>query len=77
MAAGTPGGRSHFVEPQEIACPASRWSRARYMTKEQRTAMDDTRLTLIRQGMRVVGLPVGTEQFKRDFLQEVINGEPV
>ena len=38
--------------------------------------MDNTRLTVVRQGMRVVGVPVGTEQFKRDFLQEVVNGEP-
>ena len=28
------------------------------------------------QGMRVVGVPVGTEQFQRDFLKEAINGEP-
>ena len=27
--------------------------------------------------MRVVGVPVGTEQFQRDFLQEAVNGEPV
>ena len=26
MAAGTPGGRRHLVEPKEIAGPASRWS---------------------------------------------------
>ena len=26
--------------------------------------------------MRVVGVPVGTEQFQRDFLQEAVNGEP-
>ena len=26
--------------------------------------------------MRVVGVPVGTEQFKRDFLQEAVDGEP-
>ena len=26
--------------------------------------------------MRVVGVPVGTEQFQRDFLQETVNGEP-
>ena len=27
-------------------------------------------------GMRFVGVPVGTEQFQRDFLQEEVNGEP-
>ena len=27
--------------------------------------------------MRVVGVPVGTEQFQRYFLQEAVNGEPV
>ncbi|CAN0072477.1 unnamed protein product, partial [Ascophyllum nodosum] len=26
--------------------------------------------------MRVVGVPVGTEQFQRDFLKEAVNGEP-
>ena len=31
---------------------------------------------MVRQGMRVVGVPVGTQQFQRDFLQEVANGEP-
>ena len=34
-----------------------------------------TGLTVVRQGMRVVEVPVGTEQ-QRDFLQEAINGEP-
>ena len=45
------------------------------LTKEQRVAMDTTGLTVVRQRMRVVGAPVGTEQFQRDFLQEAINGE--
>ena len=47
------------------------------LTEEQRVAMDTTGLTVVRQGMRVVGVPVGTEQFQRDFLQEAVNGEPV
>ena len=34
--------------------------------------MDDTGLTAVRQGMRVVG----TEHFKRGLLQEVVDGEP-
>ena len=37
--------------------------------------MDDTGLTGVRQGTSVVGGPVGTEYFKLDFLQKVINGE--
>ena len=39
-------------------------------------AIDTTGLTVVRQGMRVVGVPVGTEQFQRDFLQKAVNGEP-
>ena len=31
------------------------------LTEEQRVAMDTTGLTVVRQGMRVVGVPVGTE----------------
>ena len=46
------------------------------LTEEQRVAMDTTGLTVIRQGMRVVGVPVGTGQFQRYFLQEAVNGEP-
>ena len=46
------------------------------LTEEQRVAMDTTGLTVVRQGMRVVGVPVGTEQLHRDFLQEAVNGEP-
>ena len=38
--------------------------------------MDNTGLTVVRQGMRVVGVSVGTEQFQRDFLQEAVNEEP-
>ena len=48
-----------------------------HLTEEQRTAMDGTGLTVVRQGMRVVRIPVGTDQFKRGFLQEVVNGESV
>ena len=46
------------------------------LTEEQRVAMDATGLTVVRQGMRVVGVPVGTEQFQRNVLQEAVNGEP-
>ena len=45
------------------------------LTEEQRVAMDTTGLTVVRQGMRVVEVPVGTEQFQREFLQEAVNGE--
>ena len=31
---------------------------------------------MARQGTRVVGVPVGTQQFKRELLQEVRNGKP-
>ena len=46
------------------------------LTEEQRVAMNTTGPTVVRQGMRVVGVPVGTEQFQRDFLQGAVNGEP-
>ena len=38
--------------------------------------MDTIGLTVVRQGMRVVGVPVGIEQFQRDLLKEAVNGEP-
>ena len=37
--------------------------------------MDNTALTVVRQGVRIVGVPVGTEQLKRD-LQDAVHGEP-
>ena len=77
MAAGTPGGRRHHAKPKEIAGPASRWSWAR--TTDGRAARGNgyhRAHCVVRQGMRVVGVPVGTEQFQRDFLQEAVNGEP-
>ena len=36
MAAGTPRGRRHLVEPKEIAGPVSRWSQAK--TTDRRAA---------------------------------------
>ena len=69
MAAETPEGRRHLAEPKEIAGPVSRWSWAEQLTEKQRVAMDTTGLTVVRQRVRVVGVPVGTEQFQRDFLQ--------
>ena len=38
--------------------------------------MDTAGLTVVRQEMKVVGVPVGKKQFPRDFLQEAINGGP-
>ena len=49
---------------------------SKHLTEKQRVAMGTTGLTVVRQGMRVVGVPVGTQQFQRDFLQEAVNGEP-
>ena len=46
-----------------------------YLTEEQGVTMGTTGLTVVRQGMRVVGVSVGTEQFKRSFLQKAVNGE--
>lgn len=45
-------------------------------TEEQRAAMANTRLTVVKEGMRLVGVSVKTEQFKRAFLQEPIHGQP-
>ena len=46
------------------------------LTEEQRVAVDTAGSTVVRQGMRVGGVSVGTEQFQRNFLQEEFNGEP-
>ena len=46
------------------------------LTEEQRAAIDTSGLTVVRQGMRVVRVPVRIEQFQHDFLQEVVNEEP-
>ena len=47
-----------------------------HLTEEQPMAMDKTGLMVVRQGMRVVRVPVATEQFNRGFLEEAVNGEP-
>ena len=47
-----------------------------YLMDEQRTAMDDTGLTVVIQGVRVVGVPVATKYFKRDFSEELVDEEP-
>ena len=38
--------------------------------------MDNKGLTVVRQGIKVVGVRVGTEKFRHDFLQEAVDGEP-
>ena len=38
--------------------------------------MDNIGSTIVLKGMKVVGVSVGTGQFKRDFLQGAVNGEP-
>ena len=78
MAAGTPGGRRHLTEPKEIAGPTSRWSWAR--TTDGRAASGNGYHRAHGGSTRddgVVGVPVGTEQFQRNFLQEAVNGESV
>ena len=47
-----------------------------HLTYRQRVAIENAELMVVGQGMRVVGVPVGTEQFKRDFLEEAVDGEP-
>ena len=77
MAAGTPGDRRGISlnrrKPQALLADGVG---PEQLTEEQRVAMDTTGLTVVRPGMGVVGVPVGTEQFQRDFLQEAVNGEP-
>ena len=46
------------------------------LMEEQEAAMDTAGLTVVRQGMRVEGIPIGTEEFQRGSLQETVNGEP-
>ena len=76
MAAGTPGGRRHLAEPKEMQVVLADGVGPEQLTEEQRGAMDTTGFTVVRQGVRVVGVPVRTEQFQRDFLQEALNEEP-
>ena len=76
MAAGTHGGEDIPLNRRKSqALPADRVG-PEHLTEEQLVAMDPTGLTVVRQGMRVVGVPVVTEQFQRDFLREAVKGEP-
>lgn len=45
-------------------------------TGEQRQAVDNIGLAIVEEVMRVVGVPVGTEQLKRNSVNEEENGEP-
>ena len=63
MAAGTPGGRRHLAERRKSQALLADGVGPEQLSEEQRVAMDTTGLTVVRQGMRVVGVPVGTEQF--------------
>ena len=75
MAAGTPGGRRPLAEPKEIAVLLADGVGPEQLTEEQQVAMHTLRLMVVRQGMRDVGVSVGTELFQRDFLQETVDGE--
>ena len=55
MAAGKPGGKRHLAEPREIAGPVSESSRTRASHEKERRAMESIGLTVVQQGMRVVG----------------------
>ena len=46
------------------------------LTEKQCLAVDSIGPTVVGQEMRVAEVPVGTEQFKRDFVKEAVNGEP-
>ena len=76
MAAGTPGGRRHLADRRNLQALLADRVGSEQLTEEQRVATDITGLTVVRQGMRGVGVPVRTEQFQRDFLQEAVNEEP-
>ena len=77
MAAGTPGSRRHLTEPKEIEGPASRWSWARTTDGRAASGNGYHRAHGGPTGDESCGgVPVGTEQFQRDFLREAVNGEP-
>ena len=79
MATETSGGRRHLAEPQETADSDDSGSRAgtEYRAEKQRTAVDDTEFTVVRQGMRVVWVPGETKKIKWGLLREVVSIEPV
>ena len=56
----TPGGRRHFVESQESQALLADGVEPYHPTEEQRMVKDDTGLMVVRQGMKVVGVHVGT-----------------
>ena len=76
MAAGMPGVEGISLNRRKSQALLADGVGPEQLTEEQREAMDTTGLTVVRHGMRVVGVPVGTEHFQRNFLQEAVNGEP-
>ena len=76
MASRGAGGRRHLPQPEKSQALLANGVLPDDLTDEQRLAMDSIGLTVVGQGMRVVGVPVGTEQVKRDFVKEAVNGEP-
>ena len=46
-------------------------------TEEQCLAVDSIGPTVVGQGMMVVGVPVGSEQLKRDSVKEAVSREPI
>ena len=55
-----PGTKRHLVEPKETAGGSADGVGPEHLTEEQRVAMDNIGVTVVRQGTRVVGVPVGT-----------------
>lgn len=43
---------------------------------EQQRVLRRTRLTVEPEGMAVVGVPVGTEQYQRHFVQDAVHDKP-
>ena len=70
------GGRSISLNRKKSQALLANGVLPNDLTDEQRLEMDSIGLTVVGQGMRVVGEPVGTEQFKRDFVKEAVNGVP-
>ena len=76
MATRAARGRMNLAEPKQVTCAFGEWSRTRRPDGEQQIAVDRTRLTVVGRGMRVVGVPVGTEQFKRIFCMRQLMENP-
>ena len=75
MATGAPGVEGISINRRKLQPLLANGIGPEHLTEEQRRAIGSTGLKVIRQGMSVVGVPVGAKGFKRNFLQEVVNGE--